>query len=111
MKELLYHHCPKDNLIETEQPDRHVSAENRDTRLPRMLRTHKHDMTSDSSHKKEGRDLHVVFLNLVSAFGSIPHSLLWLAFAFFCLLMILTNVVRNYFKDLKFCLWRATTFH
>ena len=26
--------------------------------------------------KKEGRDLHVVFLDLANAFGSVPHNLL-----------------------------------
>lgn len=33
--------------------------------------------------KKEGKDLHVLFLNLPNTYGSIPHSLLWTALEFF----------------------------
>ncbi len=54
--------------------------------------------------KKEGRDLHVLFLDLAIAFGSVPHSLLWTAFEFFQVPMTITNLVGNYFKDLQFCI-------
>ncbi len=54
--------------------------------------------------KKEGRDLHVLFLDLANAFGSVPHSLLWTAFEFFQVPMTITNLVGNYFKDLQFCI-------
>ena len=33
--------------------------------------------------KREKRDLHVIFLDLANAFGSVPHSLIWSAFDFF----------------------------
>lgn len=54
--------------------------------------------------KREGRDLHILFLNLTSAFGSVPHSLLWTAFKFFHVPTTIIHLVRNYFKDLQFCL-------
>ncbi|KAK0135659.1 hypothetical protein N1851_028457 [Merluccius polli] len=50
--------------------------------------------------KREGRDLHVLFLN---AFGSVPHSLIWTAFNFFHIPNTITNLVRN-FHDLQFCI-------
>lgn len=33
--------------------------------------------------KREGKDLHVLFLDLANAYGSVPHSVLWAAFDFF----------------------------
>lgn len=54
--------------------------------------------------KREGRYLHIFFLDLTSAFGSVPHSLLWTAFECFQVPMTITHLVRNYFKDLQFCL-------
>uniref|UniRef100_A0A3B1JD36 Reverse transcriptase domain-containing protein n=1 Tax=Astyanax mexicanus TaxID=7994 RepID=A0A3B1JD36_ASTMX len=56
------------------------------------------------SARKEGRDLHVLFLDLANAFGSIPHSLIWAAFDFFHIPNTITNMVRNYFQDLQFCI-------
>ncbi len=32
--------------------------------------------------KKDKRDIHVIFLDLVNAFGSVPHNLLWESFNF-----------------------------
>lgn len=52
------------------------------------------------SAKREGRDLHVLFLDLTNAFGSVPHSLIWTAFNFFHIPNTITNLVRNYFQDL-----------
>ena len=54
--------------------------------------------------KREGRDLHVLFLDLANAFGSLPHSLIWTAFNFFQIPNTITNLVKNYFRDLQFCL-------
>ncbi|KAJ8346703.1 hypothetical protein SKAU_G00281040 [Synaphobranchus kaupii] len=54
--------------------------------------------------KKEGKDLHVLFLDLANAFGSVPHSLLWTAFEFFQVPTTITSLVKHYFQDLQFCL-------
>ncbi|KAK0147628.1 LINE-1 retrotransposable element ORF2 protein [Merluccius polli] len=54
--------------------------------------------------KKEGKDLHVLFLDLANAYGSVPHSLLWAAFDFFQVPTTITNLVKHYFQDLQFCL-------
>jgi hypothetical protein len=53
--------------------------------------------------KVEKRDLHVVFLDLANAFGSVPHELLWSAFRFFHIPDTITNLVKSYFQDLQFC--------
>lgn len=54
--------------------------------------------------KKEGRDLHLVFLDLVNAFGSIPHNFLWTAFAYFDIPEAMANLVQAYFQDIQLCL-------
>lgn len=54
--------------------------------------------------KKEGRDLHVVFLDLANAFGSVPHNLLWTAFTYFNVPGSVTNLVKAYFQDIQLCL-------
>ena len=56
------------------------------------------------SAKREGRDLHVLFLHLANAFGSAPHFLIWTAFNFFHIPNTITNLVRNYFQNLQFCI-------
>ncbi|XP_078458809.1 uncharacterized protein LOC144723905 [Lampetra planeri] len=53
--------------------------------------------------KVEKRDLHVVFLDLANAFGSVPHELLWSAFRFFHIPDTITTLVKSYFQDLQFC--------
>ncbi|XP_035862163.1 uncharacterized protein LOC118496075 [Sander lucioperca] len=53
--------------------------------------------------KKEGTNLHVVFLDLANAFGSVPHSLLWTAFDYFRVPAALTTLVKAYFKDVQLC--------
>uniref|UniRef100_A0A3B3B355 Reverse transcriptase domain-containing protein n=1 Tax=Oryzias melastigma TaxID=30732 RepID=A0A3B3B355_ORYME len=53
--------------------------------------------------KKERRDLHVVFLDLANAFGSVPHNILWTAFDYFSVPYKVTELIRNYFQDLQFC--------
>ncbi|KAL1277462.1 hypothetical protein QQF64_024135 [Cirrhinus molitorella] len=53
--------------------------------------------------KKEKKDLHVVFLDLANAFGSVPHEILWTAFSFFQVPEGITRLVKAYFQDLQFC--------
>ena len=52
--------------------------------------------------KTEKRTLHVVFLNLASAFRSVPHKTLWAAFNFFQVPEGITWLVKTYFQDLQF---------
>lgn len=54
--------------------------------------------------KKEQGDLHVVFLDLANAFGSVPHSLLWTAFDFFCIPQAITSLDQSYFQDVQLCI-------
>ena len=54
--------------------------------------------------KRQGRDLHVLFLDLANAFGSVPHSLIWTAFKFFHVPEEVTALLKNYFQDLQFCI-------
>ena len=49
--------------------------------------------------RTEGRDLHVVFLDLANAFGPIPHSLLWKAFSYFQVPEKISVLVREYYED------------
>ncbi|KAL7852846.1 hypothetical protein SRHO_G00186310 [Serrasalmus rhombeus] len=56
------------------------------------------------SSKREKKDLHVVFLDLANAFGSVPHRILWTAFAFFQVPDNITNLVQAYFRDIQFCM-------
>lgn len=53
--------------------------------------------------KKEKKDLHVVFLDLANAFGSVPHKMLWTAFHYFQVPETITKLVKDYFQDLQFC--------
>ena len=53
--------------------------------------------------KIEKRDLHVVFLDLANAFGSVPHSLIWSAFDFFRVPGVIVNLVKAYFQDIRMC--------
>ena len=50
--------------------------------------------------KRQGRDLHVLFLDLANAFWSVPHSLIWTAFKFFHVPEEVTALLKNYFQDL-----------
>ncbi|XP_058852591.1 uncharacterized protein LOC131699527 [Acipenser ruthenus] len=54
------------------------------------------------SAKKERKELHVTFLDLANAYGSVPHELLRAAFDFFSVPMTITNLVKAYFGDLQF---------
>ena len=57
--------------------------------------------------KSEKRDLHVVFLDLANAFGSVPHSLIWGTFDYFRVPRVVVNLVKSYFQDIKLCLSTA----
>lgn len=53
--------------------------------------------------KRDKRDLHVIFLDLANAFGSVPHNLLWESFNFFHVPSSITSLVKAYFTDLQLC--------
>lgn len=57
--------------------------------------------------KKDKRDIHVIFLDLANAFGSVPHNLLWESFNFFHVPASVTNLVKAYFEDLQLCFTTA----
>uniref|UniRef100_A0A3P9H1W7 Reverse transcriptase domain-containing protein n=1 Tax=Oryzias latipes TaxID=8090 RepID=A0A3P9H1W7_ORYLA len=57
--------------------------------------------------KKERKDLHVVFLDLENAFGSVPHKFLWTAFDYFKVPPALTTLVKAYFQDIQLCVTTA----
>ncbi|MDG2555426.1 reverse transcriptase family protein, partial [Vibrio parahaemolyticus] len=57
--------------------------------------------------KIKKRDLHVVFLDLATAFGSVPHSLIWSAFDYFRVPQVVVNLVKAYFQDIRLCLSTA----
>ena len=59
------------------------------------------------SARREKRDLHVVFLDLANAFGSVPHSLLWEAFDFFRVPGSIKSLVKAYFLDIQLCFTTA----
>ncbi|KAK0136753.1 Retrovirus-related Pol polyprotein from type-2 retrotransposable element R2DM [Merluccius polli] len=54
--------------------------------------------------KRDGRDLHVIFLDLANAFGSVPHNILWTAFSYFQVPEAITSLVKAYFRDVQICL-------
>ncbi|KAL7853971.1 hypothetical protein AOLI_G00208150 [Acnodon oligacanthus] len=53
--------------------------------------------------KKDKRDIHVIFLDLANAFGSVPYSLLWESFSFFHIPTSITKLIQAYFEDLQLC--------
>jgi len=57
--------------------------------------------------KSEKKDLHVIFLDLANAFGSVPHSLIWKAFDYSRVPAIVVNLIRAYFQDIRLCLSTA----
>ncbi len=57
--------------------------------------------------KKDKRDIHVFFLDLANAFGSVPHNLLWESFNFFHVPSSVTSLVKAYFEDLQLCFTTA----
>ncbi len=57
--------------------------------------------------KKDERDIHVIFLDLANAFGSVSHNLLWESFNFFHVPSSVTSLVKAYFEDLQLCFTTA----
>ena len=53
--------------------------------------------------KKEKKNLHVVFLDLANAFGSVPPEILWNTFNFFHVPEAITMLVKAYSQDLQLC--------
>ncbi|KAJ8364767.1 hypothetical protein SKAU_G00135980 [Synaphobranchus kaupii] len=53
--------------------------------------------------KHEKKDLHVIWLDLANAYGSIPHQLISYAMEFFHMPSCIKSLVASYFKDLQMC--------
>lgn len=53
--------------------------------------------------KREKTDLHVVWLDLANAYGSVPHQLINYAMEFFHTPSCIKNIVASYFNDLQMC--------
>ena len=51
--------------------------------------------------RSEKKDLHVIFLDLANAFGSVPHSLIWKAFHYFRVPVVVVNLIRAYFQVIR----------
>jgi len=55
--------------------------------------------------KSEKKDLHVIFLDLANACGSVPHSLIWRLIIL--VPVVVVNLIRAYFQDIRLCLSTA----
>ncbi len=53
--------------------------------------------------KWEKTDLHVIWLDLTKAYGSVPHQLISYAMEFFHMPSCVKNIVAHYFSDLQMC--------
>ena len=53
--------------------------------------------------KREKKDLHVVWLDLANAYGSVPHNLIAFALDFFYIPQSIRAMVMSYFQDLHMC--------
>jgi len=53
--------------------------------------------------KQEKTHLHVVWLDLANAYGSVPHQLITYAMEFFYMPSCIKNMVASYFNDLQMC--------
>lgn len=53
--------------------------------------------------KREKKDLHVVWLDLANAYGSVPHQLIAFALDFFYIPENIKTVVMSYFQDMHMC--------
>ena len=53
--------------------------------------------------KREKSDLHVVWLDLENAYGSVPHQLITFALEFFHIPICIQSLVSNYFSSLQVC--------
>ncbi|KAK7886737.1 hypothetical protein WMY93_026358 [Mugilogobius chulae] len=54
--------------------------------------------------KRESKDLHVVFLDLANAFGSVPHKIIWTALNYFNVPRTITTLIQSFFRDIQLCL-------
>lgn len=59
--------------------------------------------------RRRRKNLHVVFPDLVNAFGSLTHEILWAAFNFFQVPESITRIVKVYFQNLQFCIATQNT--
>lgn len=55
------------------------------------------------SAKRDKKDLHVVWLDLENAYGSVPHQLISFALDFFHVPVCVKNIIVSYYADLKIC--------
>ena len=51
--------------------------------------------------------MHVIFLDLANAFGTVPQSLISKAFDYFRVPIVVINFVRAYVQDIRLCLSTA----
>ena len=61
--------------------------------------------------KAERRDLHVIWLDLANAYGSVPHQLIWLALQMYHIPRPMVKLLQAYFSDfmMRFSTTRYTT--
>ncbi len=64
--------------------------------------------------KREKKDLHVIWLDLANAYGSVPHLLIAYALELFYIPDNIRTMIMNYFQDMHMCFaeshhWLATT--
>lgn len=97
---LLYVGTTTVNVSEAKPCYQHINPKGWHSRILGMPAANQQNQTA----KREGKDLHVLFLDLANAYGSVPHSLLWIAFDFFQVPTTMTNLVKHHFQDLQFCL-------
>ncbi|KAJ8361990.1 hypothetical protein AAFF_G00407370 [Aldrovandia affinis] len=53
--------------------------------------------------KREKKDLHVIWLDLANAYGSVPHQLIAYALEFFYIPDNIRTMIMNYFQDIHMC--------
>ncbi len=53
--------------------------------------------------KREKKDLHVIWLDLANAYGSVPHLLIAYALEFFYIPDNIRTMIMNYFQDMHMC--------
>lgn len=53
------------------------------------------------SAKRENKDLHVVWLDLENAYGSVPHQLISFALDFFHVPVLVKNIMKSYLCRLE----------
>ena len=82
-----------------------VCAESRNPKISWLFVTYSSSMIwhQIQAARTEGRDLHVVFLDLTNAFGMVPRSLLWKAFSYFQVPEKISALLKAYFEDNQLC--------